>query len=42
MNKDTIVILIVSGILLFIWLPVLIFSIRRALRRDQTKKSHKL
>jgi hypothetical protein len=25
MNKDTIVILIVSGILLFIWLPVLIF-----------------
>ena len=39
MNKDTLVILIVSGILLFVWLPALIISIRRAMRKDGSRPS---
>lgn len=39
MNKDTIVILIVTGILLFVWLPALILSVRRAMRKDDSRPS---
>ena len=37
MNKDTLVILIVAGILLFVWLPALILSVRRAMRKDASR-----
>ena len=35
MSKDTLLILVISGILLFIWLPALTISARKAMRKDQ-------
>lgn len=39
MNKDTLVTLIVTGTLLFVWLPALILSVRRAMRKNDSRPS---
>ena len=39
MSKDTIVILVVTGLLLFVWLPALFFSVRRVMRQDKIRQA---
>ena len=45
MRSQTIIILVIVGIAIFVWLPAIVISVRRALREDKddqnkTKNSH--
>ena len=43
MNTDTIIILTVAGIALFVWVPVIVVSVRKAMKKDEgkTKRENK-
>ena len=38
MSRDTIIILIIVGIALFIWVPAIVISTLRVLRKDKKKQ----
>lgn len=40
MDKDTLIILIITAILLFVWVPAFIISVHKVLRKDK-KRSYK-
>lgn len=35
MDKDTITLLIIAGITLFVWVPAIVLSVRRAMREEK-------
>lgn len=37
MDKDTLIILIIAGIALFIWVPAIVWSVRRVLKSGKQK-----
>ena len=41
MDKDTITILIIAGLTLFVWVPAIVFSILRAMRKDKKDQQEK-
>ena len=38
MNIDTVIILIIVGIALFIWVPAIVISVRKVLKKEQNNK----
>jgi len=38
MNKDTVIILIIIGVTLFIWVPAIVMSVRKVLKKEQNNK----
>ena len=43
MDKDTIILLIIAGLTLFVWVPAIVLSVLRAMWKDkkQTKENNK-
>lgn len=39
MSKETIIILVIVGLAIFVWLPAIIVSGRRALKKDKKSKN---
>ena len=37
MDKDTLITLIIAGLALFVWVPAIIWSVRRAMRKSDKK-----
>ena len=38
MNKETVIILVVVGIALFVWVPAIVFSVRKVLKGKSKNK----
>jgi len=41
MDKDTLTILIIAGLTLFVWIPAIVLSVRRALRKENETRQDK-
>ena len=41
MNKDTLTILIIAGLTLFVWVPAIVLSILRAMRKEKKDQEQK-
>jgi len=41
MDKDTLTILIIAGLTLFVWVPAIVLSVRRALRKENETRQDK-
>lgn len=39
MSNQTIIILVIVALIYFMWIPAIIFSIRRSLRKDRQEKN---
>lgn len=41
MDKDTLTILIIAGLTLFVWVPAIVLSVLRALRKEKETRQDK-
>jgi flagellar basal body-associated protein FliL len=41
MSKETVIILIIVALTLFVWVPAIIFSVRRVLKSEKKKQDGK-
>jgi len=41
MDKDTLTILIIAGLTLFVWVPAIVLSIIRAMRKEKKDREQK-
>jgi hypothetical protein len=41
MDKDTLTILIIAGLTLFVWIPAIVLSIIRAMRKEKKDREQK-
>ena len=38
MNKETVIILVIVGLVLFVWVPTIVISVRRAMKKGKNNR----